>query len=107
MIEFCYNGSVIVAIGSKSFTIETIGTFSPWEEFQLNYFYYLGFLSLTFIFSQTSRGRGRPFLTPLFHFHLLHGPLDNHRVITAESSPLNRACDQIQTWNPYILSVNR
>ena len=43
------------------------------------------------------RGRGRPILTPLYHFHSLNKHLDIKWIIAAESSPLHIASDRTQT----------
>ena len=60
-------------------------------------FFSLDFLSLDIWYlKQDSKGRGRPFLIPLYHFHLLHEHLHIHGMITAESSPLHMA--SCWTW---------
>ena len=56
------------------------------------FFFYLGFLSQTFT-GQQRKGEGI-YLTPLYHFHPLHGQLDISRAITAESSP------PAHSWQP-------
>ena len=52
-------------------------------------FFFLSGFSFTNIHdSQDSRGMGEGiFLTPLYHFHLLHRHLDIGRAITAENTP--------------------
>lgn len=49
-----------------------------WETFDISIFFYvyLSFLSLNFHESEGSRGKGRPILTPNYHFHPLHEHLD-------------------------------
>ena len=55
--------------------------------------------------SQDSRGKGRPFLIPFYHFHLFHEHLHISRTITAESSPLHITCGQTQAGNLWFLSI--
>ena len=48
-------------------------------------FFYLGFLSETFI---GQKGKGDAIsLTPLYHFHLLHRHLEVNQAITPDGSP--------------------
>ena len=46
-----------------------------------------------------ARVGGATYLTLLYHFHLLHRPLDISQVIAAERSPLRIAGSQTQTRN--------
>ena len=63
------------------------------------FFFYLGFLSLTWIIHRTAREGGDYFcfLNPLYHFYLLHRYLDISRAIFAESSPLHIARSRTRT----------
>ena len=54
-------------------------------------FFDLSFLSLHIDEWQDCRGRGRPFLTPLYHFHPLHRNSEISRAITSGISPLDIA----------------
>ena len=67
--------------------------------------FYFGFFSVGLFFHDHSRitglrGRGEGIsLTPHYHFHPLHRPLDNSRTITAESSPLHISSSRIRAGN--------
>ena len=67
------------------------------------------FFSIWVFFHEHSRfarqqGKGEGiYLTPLYHFHPLHGHLDISRAIAAESSPLHIAGSRTRTGN-YISS---
>ena len=46
------------------------------------------------------QGKGEAvYLTPLYHFHLLHRHLDISRAITGESSPLHIASSRILNFH--------
>ena len=60
-------------------------------------FLYLGFLSRTFTIHRAAREGGGYFFRPLYHFHPLHRHLDISQMITAESSPLQKASSQTPT----------
>ena len=64
------------------------------------HFFFVGFLLRNIHESQDSRGRGRPILTPLYHFHMLQEYLDISWAITAESSDLYIASGRTQIGNP-------
>ena len=53
--------------------------------------FFLGFLSLYIYDSQASKGRGKPILIPLYHFHPLHQHVYISGEITEKSSPLHMA----------------
>ena len=71
------------------------------------------FFSIWIFFHEHSRFMGQQgkgegiYLTPLYHFHLLHRHLDISRAITAESSPLHIAGSQTQTGNLWFPSASR
>ena len=48
---------------------------------------YLGLCSCDTHKSQESRGKRRPILTPLYHFHLLNNHYEISQAITAQSLP--------------------
>ena len=64
------------------------------------------FFSIWVFFHEYSRSTGQQgkgegsYLTPLYHFHPLHGHLDISRAITAESSPLHIAGSRTRTGLP-------
>ena len=70
------------------------------------FFFYLGFLSHDIHYSQDSRGRGRLFLIPFYHFHPLHEDLYISGTITSESPPLHIASDRTRTENLWFLSAS-
>ena len=54
------------------------------------------------------QGKGKSiYLTPLYHFYLLHRHLDISRAIAAESSPLHIAIRRTQTGNLLFPSASR
>ena len=71
------------------------------------HWFLLDFLSRDTHNSQESRGRGRPFLTLHYYFHLLHEHLHIGLVITAESSPLHIATTSNQIGNFCFLRASR
>ena len=54
-------------------------------------FSYLGLLLFHIHDSQDNRGKGKPILTPLYHFHPLHQLLDISRAITASKVFISEA----------------
>ena len=79
------------------------------RQFSGNYFFffYLGFLSRTFMIHRIA-GEGEAIsLTPLYHLHLLHRHLDISPAITAESSPLHIASSWTRTENFCFPSAGR
>ena len=70
------------------------------------FFFFLSGFSFTNIHRQQGKGEGI-FLTPLYHFHLLHRHLDISRAITAESSRLHIASSRTRTGNLWFPSANR
>ena len=79
----------------------------------LNVFVFLFFFSIWVFFHKHSRFTGQQgkgegiYLTPLYHFHLLHRHLDISRAITAESSPLHIAGSRTRTGNLWLPSTSR
>ena len=67
-----------------------------------SFFFYLDFLSRTFTIHRTA---GAIYLTPVYHFHLLHRYLDISWAITAESSPQHIA-NSIPATIVYILDAD-
>ena len=71
------------------------------------------FFSILVFFHEHSRFTGQQgkgegiYLTPLYHFHPLHGHLDISRAITAESSPLHIAGSRTRTGNLWFPSASR
>ena len=74
---------------------------------------YIYIFSIWVFFHEHSRSTGQQgkgegiYLTPLYHFHPLHGHLDISRAITAESSPLHIAGSQTRTGNLWFPSASR
>ena len=60
-------------------------------------FFYLGFFSHDIYDSQDSRGRGRPFLILLYHFHPLCKNWHFSSAIASETSPLYMASGRTRT----------
>ena len=60
-------------------------------------FFYLGFFSHDIHDSQDSRGRGRPFLILLYHFHPLCKNWHFSSAIASETSPLHMASGRTRT----------
>ena len=71
------------------------------------YLFYLDFLSHNIHDLQDSRGRGRPFFVPLYHFHPLHKHWHVSWTITTENSPLHIANGRTRTGNLWFPIVNR
>ena len=73
----------------------------------------LFFLPGFFFFHVHSRSRGQQgkaegiYLTPLYHFHLLHRHLDISCAVTAESSPLHIVSSRIRTRNLRFSNASR
>lgn len=66
----------------------------------LIFFFYMGSVSLETHESQDIWGRGRSFLTPLYHFQPFHKHLGINWAITTEDSPmLIIASDMTRTRN--------
>ena len=71
------------------------------------------FFSIWVFFHEHSRFTGQQgkgegiYLTPLYHFHPLHGQLDISRAITAESSPLHIAGSRTGTGNLWFPGASR
>ena len=61
----------------------------PWQQVKMVSFFFLFFLSHDICDSQDNRGRGRPFLVPLYHFHHFHQHWFS-RTITTDKSPGTR-----------------
>ena len=76
-------------------------------------FFLFFFLSGFFFFHEHSRFTGQQgkregiYLTPLYHFHLLHRHLGISRTVTAETSPLHIASSWTRTWNLRFSSASR
>ena len=75
--------------------------------FFIIYLFYLDFFSHNIHDLQDSRGRGRPFFVPLYHFHPLHKHWHVSWTITTESSPLHIANGRTRTGNLWFPIVNR
>ena len=69
------------------------------------FIFYLSFCSCDIHNSQDSRGKGGPFLIPLYHFHLYHECLHISQGITAESSPVHITSGQTQAGNLWFLNI--
>ena len=76
-------------------------------------FFFFFFLSIWVFFHEHSRFTGQQekgegiYLTPLYHFHPLHGHLDISRAIAAESSPLHIAGSRTRTGSLWFPSASR
>ena len=68
--------------------------------YSLVFFFYLGFLSRTFMIYRTAGEGGANSLSPLYHFLPLHRHLDISRAITTESSPLHIASSRTRAQEP-------
>ena len=62
-------------------------------------FFYQGFSFTQHSQFTEQQGMGRSFVTPIYHFHLLHEHLDIRRAITADKLPLHIGDDRTQTKN--------
>ena len=71
-----------------------------------NFFFYLGFLSDTLTIQRIEGKLEAIYLTPLYHFHLLHRYVDISRVIAAESSPLHIVSSRTRTGNLWFPSAS-
>ena len=71
--------------------------------FRKLFFFYLVFLSRTFVIHRTAGEEEAISLTPSYHLHLLRRHLDINPAITAESSPLHIA----SSWMNRELSILR
>ena len=69
-------------------------------------FFNLGFLSHTFTIHRTVGEGEAIYLTPLYHFDLIHRRLDISRAIAAKSSPLHIARSRTWTANLWFPSVD-
>ena len=73
----------------------------------INFFIYLGFLSLPFSNHRTEREGGGHSLTRHYHFRPLHRLLDISQAITAESSPLHIDSSWTRTGNLWFPSLSK
>ena len=69
------------------------------------FFFDLGFLSQTSTNHRTAGEVGGHFLTPHYHFYLLHLKLGISRAITEESLPLHIASSRTRTGNLWFPST--
>ena len=79
------------------------------ESLEIKIFFFLS----GFFFQEHSQFTGQQgkgeviYLTPAYHFHLLHRHLDIYRAITAESSPLHIAGNRTRTGNLWFPGASR
>ena len=98
-LETSFSKNLFLATAAKTYAKADIKVFL--------FFFYLGFLSQTFTIHETAGEGEGIYLTPLYHFHLLHRHLDISRAITAESSPLHIVGSRTRTGNLWFPSATR
>ena len=91
----------------KTFWMEFRAIFSKIASISISFFSIWVFFYEHSQFTGQQGKREGIYLTPLYHFHPLHGHLDISRAIAAESSPLRIAGSRTRTGNLWFPNASR